>query len=52
MEIYEVELCQHGAEIERFRSGSLALASLNLTRRDILPTLAATLTKIAFDDSS
>ena len=39
----------------RFRhviSGSLALASLNLTRRDILPTLTATLTTIAFDDSS
>jgi hypothetical protein len=33
-------------------SGSLALASLNLTRRDILPTLTATLTTIAFDDSS
>jgi len=32
--------------------GSLALASLNLTRRDILPTLTATLTTIAFDDSS
>jgi hypothetical protein len=31
---------------------SLALASLNLTRRDILPTLTATLTTIAFDDSS
>jgi DNA invertase Pin-like site-specific DNA recombinase len=27
-------------------------ASLNLTRRDILPTLTATLTTIAFDDSS
>jgi hypothetical protein len=33
-------------------SGSLALASLNLTRRDILPTLTATLTTIALDDSS
>jgi hypothetical protein len=33
-------------------SGSLALASLNLTRRDILPTLTATLTTTAFDDSS
>jgi hypothetical protein len=32
--------------------GSLALASLNLTRRDIFPTLTATLTTIAFDDSS
>jgi hypothetical protein len=32
--------------------GLLALASLNLTRRDILPTLTATLTTIAFDDSS
>ena len=29
-----------------------ALASLNLTRRDILPTLAATLTTISLDDSS
>ena len=28
------------------------LASLNLTRRDILPTLTVTLTTIAFDDSS
>src|SRR5437588_9351287 len=39
----------------RFRhviSGSLTLASLNLTRRDIIPTLTATLTTIAFDDSS
>src|SRR5215217_1799018 len=35
-----------------FIDGSLALASLNLTRRDILPTLTATLTTIAFDDSS
>jgi hypothetical protein len=35
-----------------FSSGSLALASLNLTRRDIVPTLAATLTTIAFDNSS
>jgi hypothetical protein len=32
--------------------GSLALASLNLTRRDILPTLTATLTTIAINDSS
>jgi hypothetical protein len=41
--------------LNRFRQfidSSLALASLNLTRRDILPTLAATLTTIAFDDSS
>jgi hypothetical protein len=30
----------------------LALASLNLTRRDILPTLTATLTTIDFDNSS
>jgi hypothetical protein len=29
-----------------------ALASLNLTRREIFPTLTATLTTIAFDDSS
>jgi hypothetical protein len=36
----------------QFIGGSLALASLNLTRRDILPTLTATLTTIAFDDSS
>jgi hypothetical protein len=36
----------------QFIDGSLALASLNLTRRDILPTLTATLTTIAFDDSS
>src|SRR5712691_2193008 len=35
-----------------FIDGSLALASLNLTRRDIVPTLTATLTTIAFDDSS
>jgi hypothetical protein len=35
-----------------FIDGSLALASLNLTRRDIIPTLTATLTTIAFDDSS
>jgi hypothetical protein len=35
-----------------FNSGSLPLASLNPTRRDIIPTLAATLTTIAFDDSS
>ena len=33
-------------------SGSLALTSLNLTRRDILPTLTATLTIIALDNSS
>jgi hypothetical protein len=44
-----------GSRLIRFRQfigGSLALASLNLTRRDILPTLTATLTTIAFDDSS
>jgi hypothetical protein len=44
-----------GGYLLRFRQfigGSLALASLNLTRRDILPTLTATLTTIAFDDSS
>ena len=35
-----------------FLSGLLALASLNLTRRDIIPPSAATLTTIAFDDSS
>src|SRR6266851_10465476 len=35
-----------------FIDGSLALASLNLTRRDIVPPLTATLTTIAFDDSS
>src|SRR5437763_7779637 len=35
-----------------FIDGSLALASLNLTRRDFVPTLTATLTTIAFDDSS
>jgi len=35
-----------------FIDGSLALASLNPTRRDIVPTLTATLTTIAFDDSS
>ena len=35
-----------------FIDGLLALASLNLTRRDILPTLTATLTTIALDDSS
>jgi hypothetical protein len=41
--------------LNRFRQfigGSLALASLNHTRRDIIPTLTATLTTIAFDDSS
>jgi hypothetical protein len=41
--------------LNRFRQfidGSLALASLNLTRRNILPTLTATLTTIALDDSS
>jgi hypothetical protein len=37
---------------EEMLGGLLALASLNLTRRDILPTLAATLTTIALDDSS
>jgi hypothetical protein len=40
--------------INRFRhviGGSLALTSLNLTRRDIVSTLTATLT-IAFDNSS
>ena len=36
----------------QFIGGSLALASLNLTRRDILPTLTATLTTIAFDCGS
>ena len=35
------------AEAER-----IALASLNLTRRNVLPTLTATLATIAFDDSS
>jgi hypothetical protein len=35
-----------------FIGGSLALASLNHTRRDILPTLTATPTTIALDDSS
>jgi hypothetical protein len=35
-----------------FIGGSLALASLDLTRRNILPTLSATLTTIALDDSS
>ena len=35
-----------------FIDGLLALASLNLTRRDRVPTLTATLTTIAFDDSS
>ena len=33
-------------------SGLLALASLNLTPLGLFPTLAATLTTIAFDDSS
>jgi hypothetical protein len=36
----------------QFISGLIALASLNLTRRDFLPTLIATLTTIAFDESS
>jgi Porin subfamily len=36
----------------QFIDGSLALASLHLTRRDVLPTLTATLTTIALDDSS
>ena len=35
-----------------FIDGSLALVSLSLTRRDIVLTLTATLTTIAFDDSS
>jgi hypothetical protein len=36
-----------------FIDGLLALASLNLTRQDMVPTLTATLTTIAFfDDSS
>src|SRR6202521_2970322 len=35
-----------------FIDGLLALASLNLTRRDIVPTLTATLTTIAFDNNS
>jgi hypothetical protein len=35
-----------------FICGLLALASRNLTRRDIVPTLTATLTTIAFDNSS
>jgi hypothetical protein len=42
-------------QLNRFRQfigGSLALASLNLSRRDIFPTLTATLTTIALDDSS
>jgi hypothetical protein len=33
-------------------SGSLALASLNHTCRNLVPTFSATFTTIAFDDSS
>jgi hypothetical protein len=42
----------HLRPISLVAKSSLALASLNLTRRDILPTLTATLTTIALDDSS
>ena len=53
--VSSIRVCNGTWQLNRFRQfidGSLALASLNLTRRDILPTLTATLTTIAFDDSS
>jgi hypothetical protein len=42
-------------QLIRFRhfcSGSLALASLNHTCRNLVPTFSATFTTVAFDDSS
>src|SRR3974377_1646533 len=44
--------CSSLTPFRQFIDGSLALASLNHTRRDILPTLTATLTTIALDDRS
>ena len=52
--VSSIRVCNGTWQLNRFRQfidGSLELASLNLTRRDILPTLTATLTTIAFDDS-
>jgi hypothetical protein len=49
------EGCRLPLNLIRFRhliSSSLALVSLNLTSRDNVPTLTATLTTIAFDESS